>query len=100
MYELKSDINSDFTLSTLIVYENIFPRFVKVSLSLTGGITSLFTLRYGLNCVDELLFFLIPKVEHLSMHVIKPAWHSVHWGLNPPSRTPSRFFLPSPPPHP
>ena len=56
MYELKSDIKSYFTLSTLIVYENVFTRYVKVSLSLTGGITSLFTLRYGLNYVDELPF--------------------------------------------
>ena len=56
MYELKSDIKSYFTLSTLIVYENVFSRYVKVSLSLTGGITSLFTLRYGLNYVDELPF--------------------------------------------
>ena len=51
MYELKSDINSefniDFTLSTLIVYENVFPRCVKVSLSLTAGITLLFILRYS-----------------------------------------------------
>ena len=61
MYGLKSVINSHFTLSTLIVYE------------LTGGITSLFTLMYGWNCVDELPFFLIPKVEHLSTHIIKPA---------------------------
>ena len=56
MYELKFDIKSYFTLSTLIVYENVFTRYVKVSLSLTGGITSLFTLRYGLNYVDELPF--------------------------------------------
>ena len=80
MYELKSDINSAFTLSTLIVYENVFPRYVKVSLSLTGGITSLFTLRYGLNCVDKLPFFLIPKVEHLSTQIIKPA--QLHHLLN------------------
>ena len=53
MYELKSDINSDFTFYLLlIVYENVFPRYVQVSLILTGGITSLFILRYGLNCVD------------------------------------------------
>ena len=80
MYELKCDINSAFTLFTLIVYENVFPRYVKVSLSLTGGITSLFTLRYGLNCVDKLPFFLIPKVEHLSTQIIKPA--QLHHLLN------------------
>ena len=62
MYELKPDMNSGFTLSTLIVYKNVLERYVKVSFSLTGGITSLFTLRYGLNCVDELPFFLIPKI--------------------------------------
>ena len=72
MYELKSDINSDFTLSTLIVCKNVFPRYKKVSLCLTGVITLLFTLRYGLNSVDELLFFLKPKVEQLSMHIMKP----------------------------
>ena len=69
---MKSGINSDFTLSTLVVYKNISPGYVKVSLSLTGAITSLFTLMYGLNCVDELPFFLIPKVEHFSMDIIKP----------------------------
>ena len=46
MYELKSNISSVFTLSTLIVYENVFPRYVKVSLSLTDGITSY--LRYDM----------------------------------------------------
>ena len=80
MYKLKSDVNSNFTLSALIVYENVFPRYVKVSLSLTGGITSLFNLRFGLNCVDELPFFLIPKVEHLSTHIIKPV--QLHHLLN------------------
>ena len=74
MYKLKSDVNSNFTLSPLIVYENVFPRYVKVSLSLTGGITSLFNLRFGLNCVDELPFFLIPKVEHLFTHIIKSVY--------------------------
>ena len=73
MYELKSDINFYFTLSTLIVYVNVFPRYVKVSLGLTSGKTSLFILRYGLNCIDELPSFLIPKVERLSTHIIKPA---------------------------
>ena len=72
MYELKSDIHSNFTLSTLIVYENVFSRHVKVSLSLTVGITSFFNIRYGLNCVAELPFFLIAKVEHLSRYIIKP----------------------------
>ena len=72
MYELKSDVNSSFTLSTLIVCKNVFPRYMKVSLSLIGIITILFTLWYGLNSVDELLFFLKPKVEHLSMHILQP----------------------------
>ena len=45
MYGLKSDINSVFTLPTLIVYENVFPTYMKISLTLTGGITSLFNLR-------------------------------------------------------
>ena len=80
MYELKSDINSDFTLSTLIVYKNVFPRSVKVSLSLIEGITSLFALRYGLTSIDELPFFLISKVEHLSTHTIEPA--QLHHLLN------------------
>ena len=80
MYKLKSNVNSDFTLSRLMVYKNIFQRYVKVSLSLTGGITSLFTLRYALNFVDELPFYSIPKVEHLSMHIIKAA--QLHHLLN------------------
>ena len=71
MYELKSDINSDFALPTPFVYENVFQRYKKVPLSLNGEITSLFTLRYGLNCLDELPFSLIPKVEHLSTHITK-----------------------------
>ena len=73
-------MNSVFTLSLLIVYENVLPRYLKVSLSLIGGITSLFTLRYCLECVDELPFFLTAKVEHLSMHIIKPA--QLHHLLN------------------
>ena len=37
-------------------------------------------LRSSLNCVDELPFFLIPKVEHLSTHIIKPV--QLHHLLN------------------
>ena len=63
MYELKSDINSAFTLPTLVIYKNVFPRYMKVSLSLTGGITSLFTLRYGLNCVVKYRFSYFQKLN-------------------------------------
>ena len=34
-------MNSVFTLSPLIVYENVLARYLKASLSLTGGITYL-----------------------------------------------------------
>ena len=38
---------------------------------LTGGINSVLTLRHGLNCVDNVPFFLIPNVLHLSTQTIR-----------------------------
>ena len=38
---------------------------------LTGGINSVLTLRHGLNCVDNVPFFLIPNVLHLSIQTIR-----------------------------
>ena len=37
---------------------------------LTGEINSLLTLRYSLNCVDDVLFSLIPNASHLSTQTI------------------------------
>ena len=38
---------------------------------LTGGINSVLTPRHGLNCVDNVPFFLIPNVLHLSTQTIR-----------------------------
>ena len=40
--------------------------------------------------------FLLNKLNHYCIRGTEP--HSVHWGINPPSKTPPLSFLPSPTP--
>ena len=47
----------------------LLPQQMKLSPILTGGNNSLLT--HGLNCVDNVLFFLIPNVLHLSTRTIR-----------------------------
>ena len=50
---------------------------------LTGGLNSVLTLRHGLNCVDNVPFFLIPNVLHLSIQTIRFAYlHHFLKGFN------------------
>ena len=43
---------------------------MKLSPILTGEINSILTLRHSLNCVDDVLFSLIPNASHLSTQTI------------------------------
>ena len=47
---------------------------MKLSPILTGGINSLLTPRHGLNCVDNIPFFLIPNILHLHTRYIRFAY--------------------------
>ena len=50
---------------------------------LTGGLNSVLALRHGLNCVDNVPFFLIPNVLHLSIQTIRFAYlHHFLKGFN------------------
>ena len=44
---------------------------MNLSPILTDGINSLLTLGHGLNCVDNVPFFLIPNVSNLSTRTIR-----------------------------
>ena len=44
---------------------------MNLSPILTGGINPLLTLGLGLNCVDNVPFFLIPNVLHLSTRTVR-----------------------------
>ena len=75
--------------STALVY------FISFQSETTLNLTELRPQVAEFVVVDLIMVLFVPPL------VLPPCWHSVHRGINHPSKTPPPSFLPSPhPPHP